>query len=183
MRPLRTSPVRKYDPPPVISSPPRAFRWAVKTSQHLLVFDQEEFGVTSPTEPSLANGFLTPWEIADQDVVAMYTCYHGEIGEPAYLHEIEDSLKSVVYIQNAGDRWRGSERSLYLSPREKATLDGGQVTVIGTMTQMATLGHLVEMDGLVVYYQGSSPDDMEYYRGELDFLAPVTEPGTRVTSS
>ena len=81
----------------------------------------------------------------------------------------------MVYIQNAGDPWRGSERSLYLSPREKATLDGGQVTVIGTMTQMATLGHLVEMDGLVVYYQGSSPDDMEYYQGELEYLDTVAD--------
>lgn len=149
--------------------------WAVKTSEHFLVFDQEEFGVTRPTDPSLANGFLAPWEIGDQDVVAMYTCYHGEIGEPAYIHEIEDSLASVVYIQNAGDRWRGSDRSVYLSPGEEAPLNGGRVSVIGTMTQMATLGHLVEIDDLVLYYQGFRPDDMEYYLGELDHLATVTD--------
>ena len=149
--------------------------WAVKTSDHFLVFDQEEFGVTRPTEPALANGFLTPREIGDQDVISLYTCYHGEIGEPAYIHEIEDSLRSVVYIQNEGDSWRGSERSVYLSPRESTPLDGGHLTVIGTMTQMATLGHLVEIDGLVIYYQGFGPDDMEYYRGELDFLATVTD--------
>jgi ankyrin repeat protein len=149
--------------------------WAVKTADNFLVFDQEEFGVNRPTQPALANGFLTPAEIGDQNVTAFYTCYHGEIGEPAYIHQIEDSLKSVVYVQNAGDRWRGSERSVYLSPRDSAILDHGKVTVIGTMTQMATLGHLVEVDGLILYYQGFNPDDMEFYRGELEFLADVTD--------
>jgi hypothetical protein len=36
---------------------------------------------------------------------------------------------------------------------------------------MATLGYLVEMDGLVIYYQGFPPDDMGYYLKELDYLA------------
>jgi ankyrin repeat protein len=168
--------------------------WAVKTSRRLLVFDQEEFGVTRPTDPSLANGFLTPQEIRDQDVLALYTCYHGEIGEPAYIHEIEDSLKGVTYVQNAGDSWRGSDRSVYLSPRDSLVLEDARVTTIGTMTQMATLGHLVEVDGLVLYYQGFRPDDMEYYLAELDFLEtvtdhidlaflPIPEPGTDLESS
>lgn len=149
--------------------------WAVKTAQNFLVFDQEEFGVTRPAEPTLANGFLTPAEIGDQDVTALYTCYHGETGEPAYIHAIQDSLRSVTYVQNAGDRWRGSDRSVYLSPRDSAILPRGRVTVAGTMTRMATLGHLVEMDGLVLYYQGFNPDDMQYYRGELDFLDGVAD--------
>ena len=148
--------------------------WGVKTSSHFLVFDAEEFGVVRPTRPALANGFLTPGEIGGQDVVALFTCYHGEIGEPAYIHEIEDSLHSVVYVQNAGDVWRGSNRSIYLSPRESSSIPGGRVTTVGTLTQMATLGHLVEIDGLVIYYQGFPPDDMEYYLGELDFLAGQT---------
>jgi ankyrin repeat protein len=168
--------------------------WAVKTSSRLLVFDQEEFGVTRPTDPSLANGFLTPREIRDQEVLALYTCYHGEIGEPAYIHEIEDSLRSVTYIQNAGDAWRGSDRSVYLSPRDSLVLEDARVTTIGTMTQMATLGLLVEVDGLVLYYQGFRPDDLDYYLSELDFLQtavdhidlaflPIPEPGTDMDGS
>jgi hypothetical protein len=145
--------------------------WGVKTADHFLVFDAEEFGVTRPTQPALANGFLTPGEIGNQNVLAFYTCYHGEVGEPAYIHEIEDSLRSVVYVQNAGDVWRGSDRSVYLSPEESQALPGGTVFAIGTMTQMATLGYLVELDGLTLYYQGFRPDDMEYYLGELDHLA------------
>lgn len=149
--------------------------WAVKTAENFLVFDQEEYGVTRPSDPALANGFLTPAEVGRENVTALYTCYHGEVGEPAYIHTIEDSLESVVYVQNAGDRWRGSDRSVYLSPRESAQLKRGSVTTVGTMTQMATLGHLVEVDGLRLYYQGFRPDDLEYYEGELDYLGGVTD--------
>jgi len=68
------------------------------------------------------------------------------------------------------------------------------VTTIGTMTQMATLGHLVEVDGLVIYYRGFQPDDMDYHLSELDFLRtvtdhidlaflPIPEPGTELEGS
>jgi len=84
-----------------------------------VLFDAEEFGVTRPTEPSLANGFLTTQELGDQNIFAIYTSYHGEPGEPAYIHTIEDSVASITYVHNEGDPWRGSEKTVYMKPREE----------------------------------------------------------------
>jgi ankyrin repeat protein len=149
--------------------------WAIKTSAHFLVFDAEEFGVTRPTDPALANGFLTPVEISDQDVLALYTCYHGEIGEPAYIHEIEDSLANITYVHNAGDRWRGSEASVYLSPHDSTSLGDVEIVTVSITEQMPSLGYLVKVDGLVIYYAGFRVEDGEKFPHEIDFLAKHTD--------
>jgi ankyrin repeat protein len=149
--------------------------WAIKTSEHFLVFDAEEFGVTRPTDPSLANGFLTPGEIGDQNVVALYTAYHGEIGEPAYIHEIEPSLPRVTYVHNAGDRWRGSESTIYLSPRDQKWVGDIEAVTVPVTETMTSLGYLVKVDGLVLYYAGFRAEDGEKFRHEVDFLAQHTD--------
>jgi ankyrin repeat protein len=149
--------------------------WAIKTSQHFLVFDAEEFGVTRPSDPALANGFLTPVELADQDVLAFYTCYHGLIGEPAYIHEIEDSLASITYMHQASDQWRGSDATLYLSPHDQTSARDVEIVTVPVTEQMPSLGYLLKVDGLVIYYAGFRAEDGEKYRQEIDFLADHTD--------
>jgi serine/threonine-protein phosphatase 6 regulatory ankyrin repeat subunit B len=149
--------------------------WAIKTSKHFLVFDAEEFGVTRPTDPVLANGFLTPAEIGGQNLVALYSAYHGEIGEHAYIHEIEDSLASVTYVHNAGDRWRGSDATVYLSPRDQTSVGDIEVVTVPVTETMTSLGYLVKVDGLVVYYAGFRAEDVEQFEPEIDFLAAQTD--------
>jgi len=148
--------------------------WAIKTSKHFLVFDAEEFGVTRPTDPALANGFLNPTEIGDQNVLALYSAYHGEIGEPAFIHEIEDSLASVTYVHNAGDRWRGSERTIYLQPHADTALGDIEIATVPVTETMTSLGYLVKVDGLVLYYAGFRAEDVEKFAAEIDFLAQHT---------
>jgi hypothetical protein len=143
----------------------------MRTSGHFLVFDPEEFGVTRPTEPGLANGFLTPSEIGDQDVLVFYSAYHGYVDEPAYIHTIADSLRAVTYLHNAGDEFRGSARALFLTPRAQEEVGEVRFTTVEPTVEMTSLGYLIEMDGLVLYYQGFGPDDLERYREEMDFLA------------
>jgi hypothetical protein len=149
--------------------------WAIKTSQHMLVFDAEEFGVTRPTDPALANGFLTPFELADQDVLALYTCYHGRVGEPAYIHEIEDSLASIIYVHQAADAWRGSDATLYLSPHDETSAGDVEIVTVPVTERMPSLGHLVKVDGLVIYYAGFRVEDGETFRHEIEFLAQHTD--------
>jgi len=149
--------------------------WAVRTAKRLLVFDAEEFGVTRPAQPSLSNGFLTPAEVGDMDVVAFFTAYHGEPGEPAYIHQIEDSLKSVKYVQNAGDRWRGSARSVYLSPGADTVVAGARARTVEVTREMTSLGYLVDVDGLVLYYAGFRAEDPEAFAREVEALASRTE--------
>jgi ankyrin repeat protein len=145
--------------------------WAVRTGAGMLVFDAEEFVVDRPTEPCLANGFVTPEELAGHNVSAIYTCYHGEIGEPAYIHEIEDDLEQVTYVHNADDPWRGCKNSVYLEPRETRDLDGVTLHTIWPISYMPSLAYLCEVGGLVVYYADVTSDDLENYKEDLDYLA------------
>jgi ankyrin repeat protein len=149
--------------------------WAIKTSKHFLVFDAEEFGVTRPTDPALANGFLTPFEIADQDVLALYTTYHGLVGEPAYIHEIEDSLSSITYVHQAADAWRGSDATIYLSPHDQTSAGDVEIVTVPVTEEMPSLGYLVKVDGLVIYYAGFRVEDGEKFRHEIDFLSDHTD--------
>ena len=149
--------------------------WAIKTSKHFLVFDAEEFGVTRPTDPALANGFLTPAELADQDVLALYTCYHGLVGEPAYIHEIEDSLASITYVHQATDPWRGSDAAIYLSPHDQTSVGDVEIVTVPVTEEMPSLGYLLKVDGLVIYYAGFRAEDGEKFRHEIDFLADHTD--------
>jgi ankyrin repeat protein len=149
--------------------------WAIKTSKHFLVFDAEEFGVSRPTDPALANGFLTPVELADQNVLALYTCYHGLPGEPAYIHEIQDSLASITYVHLAADSWRGSGATLYLSPHDQTSAGDVEIVTVPVTEQMPSLGYLLKVDGLVIYYAGFRAEDGEKFRHEIDFLADHTD--------
>jgi ankyrin repeat protein len=149
--------------------------WAVRTSASMLVFDAEEFVVNRPTEPSLYNGFITPRELAGQNVYAVYTCYHGEIGEPAYIHEIEDDLEQVTYVHNADDPWRGSENSVYLEPQETRDLGGLTVHTIWPIGYMPSLAYLCKVGDLVVYYADVTSDDLDKFKENLDYLADFTD--------
>jgi hypothetical protein len=168
--------------------------WAVKTRNHLLIFDSEEFGVKRPTQPSLANGFLTPFEIRFHNVVAIYSSYHGEPGEPAYIHEIEDSVTNITYIHNEGDPWRGSEKTIYMKGREEKTFDDMQIVSAWIPGMMPILAYLCEVDGLNIFYSCFRPEAFEAYKSEIDFLAqhaeevdiaflPIPEPGEEDSAS
>lgn len=162
--------------------------WAVKTANHFIIFDAEEFGVRRPGRPCLANGFLTPEEIGDHHVFALYTCYHGEIGQPAYIHQIEDSLAGITFIHNKGDRWRGSQKTMYMDPAETREVGDLDVTTIAVTKRMTSLGYLVHVDGLVIYYAGFQAEDLGEYKTGIRALAreservdlaflPIPEPG------
>ncbi|UCC72538.1 MAG: ankyrin repeat domain-containing protein [Gemmatimonadota bacterium] len=149
--------------------------WAVRTQNHMLVFDAEEFGVKRPTQPSLANGFITPAEIGRLDVISFYTTFHASPGELAYVHEIEDSLASVTYVHNAKESWRGSERVVYVTPGEGCTIDDMGLVTIEVTQEMTSLGYLCKLDGLVIYYAGFRAENLDRFKQDLEFLAQHTD--------
>ncbi len=145
--------------------------WAVKTQNHFLVFDSEEFGVKRPDEPKLANGFLTPYELSEQNITAIYTAYHGEPGDPAYIHTIEDSVSKIKYVHNKLDNWRSSNNTVYMESHDEIIMDDLKITAITIQEQMPVLGYLCEMDGLTIFYSGFRTEDLEEFKSEIDFLA------------
>jgi ankyrin repeat protein len=151
--------------------------WLIRTQNHALVFDAEEWGVNRPTQPSLANGFITPSQIRHLNVVAMYTTYHGVVGEPGtYLHEIEDSLPNITYVHDAGHGWRWPGNTVYVSPGEQTAIGDVEISTIEvTPAPMVSLGYLVNVDGLAIYYAGFNPEDLAAYEGALQSLAQQTD--------
>jgi ankyrin repeat protein len=145
--------------------------WAVKTREHLLVFDAEEFGVARPAEPCLANGFLTPEEVSGENLVALYTCYHGDPGELAYVHGLTDKAASATYLHLQEDRFRGGDNCVYLKPGEGHELNGVTVTTINGFTGDPTLAYVCEIDGVSVFYAGFNPADPAQFKQDIDDLA------------
>lgn len=149
--------------------------WAIKTKNHLLIFDSEEFGVIRPTEPSLANGFITPLELTNQNVVAIYTAYHGEIGEPAYIHTLENFLPNITYVHNKLDRWRGSDKTIYMEAEGKKNIGDLKIFSISVQESMPALGYLCMVDNLTIFYSGFRTDNFDNYKKEIDYLAHFTK--------
>ncbi len=149
--------------------------WAVKTKNAMLIFDAEEFSAIRPTEPSLANGFLTPEEIENENIYALYSCYHGLPGEPAYIHQLEDTLDNITYIHNSGDRWRGCKNSFYLEPGTNFELGELRIKTIPVTESMTSLGYMITVDDLTIYFAGFRPENFDNFKIEIDSLAQNQE--------
>jgi ankyrin repeat protein len=162
--------------------------WAVRTAGRLLVFDAEEFGVTRPADPNLANGFLNAEELTGQELVGLYTCYHGDPGELAYVHELASDVSHATYVHLTDDRFRDGPNCRYLAAGEQIEIDGATIHTIGANTSMPARAYLVRADGVSLFYQGFNVSDPDAFladtaalvaegdRVDVAFL-PIWEPG------
>lgn len=146
--------------------------WAIKTHDQLFVFDNEENG-RKPDQPSLANGWISSKEISKENIIALYSAYHAAPNTMEFIHKIEDSLKSVVYLHYLDDAWRGGRNSRYLKGREIQQVGGTEIIPYETHDSygMGSLGYLVKTKGLTFFYPNFFPEDTLLFKKEIDFLA------------
>jgi hypothetical protein len=144
--------------------------WAVKTRDHLVIVDAEEFGVRRPADPVLANGFLTADELAGQNLLALYTCYHGDPGELAAVHELADRMATATYVHLREDRFRDGERCLYLGPGEEHTVGDVRMWTVEASMGSPAHAYVVHVDGLRLFYQGFEPTDAGRFVEDLSDL-------------
>ena len=144
--------------------------WAVKTKNHMFVFDQEESG-RKPDLPVLANGNVSADELADLDVFALYTCYHADPGTLEFIHGLEDSIKHITYIHRKADQYRGGKNSIYMDGQEKKTFGEVEISAAEVDDSAFSLDYLLKADGLTIFYAGFYPEDIEAFKKEIDFLA------------
>ena len=149
--------------------------WAVKTASHLLVFDAEEFEVRRSDNPCLANGFLTADELNLHNVVGLYSCYHGNPGEPAYIHTLADSLEKIAFVHLVDDAWRGSANTTYLKGRADTSIAGMKVQTIDIASNMPMLAYMCNTGGLTIYYQAFGTDDPDKLRQNYEFLSQYVD--------
>ena len=149
--------------------------WTVRTKSHTLIFDAEEFEIRRSDNPCLANGFLTAEELREENVISLFSCYHGNPGEPAYIHQLSDSLEQISYVHLIDDAWRGSPNTTYLKGRSDTTVAGIKVQTIDIADYMPMLAYLCHADGLIIYYQAFGSDDPKKLRQSYDFLGQFAD--------
>jgi len=146
--------------------------WAVKTKSRLLVFDNEERG-RKPDWPSLSNGWISAAEISSQDIVALYSAYHALPKTMEFIHGLENRLGRIRYVNYKDDAWRGGDKTVYVKGREIQRFGEAEIIPYETLDEggMGSLGYLIKVDGLRIFYPNFFPEDVESFKKEIDFLA------------
>lgn len=150
--------------------------WAIKTKNHLLIFDYVWAPRTGnmPKNPSLADGFIDPAEIKDCSVFVFVSHRHGDHFDPM-IFEWEKSVKDIRYIFG----WETGQNPQYhylTEPRTKNTIDGFEIFNINHEFDGIPEGaFLVKGDGLLIFHSGDHGTTGEelnpLFRENIDYLA------------
>lgn len=142
--------------------------WAIKTKDHLLIFDYRETGI-KPDEPSLENGHINPSEIKDQHVFVFVTHDHPDHYSQT-IFEWEKSVRDITYI--FGWQARTGPNYVCMGPRERKKIDDMEISTI-TSTD-AGVGFCIKVDGLVIFHGGDHAHwggSMDPFKREIDYLS------------
>ncbi|UCG87670.1 MAG: MBL fold metallo-hydrolase [Gemmatimonadota bacterium] len=149
--------------------------WAVKTSDHLLIFDYRE-SHEPPQEPSLANGFIDAAEIADQATIVFVTHQHGDHYDPK-IFQWSDTVRDIRYVFGwnvATDR----ETVRMLGSRETREIGAVEISTINhEFDGVPEVAFLVTVDGLVIYHSGDhgtvTDDPNPTFVDNIDYLSSL----------
>jgi L-ascorbate metabolism protein UlaG (beta-lactamase superfamily) len=126
--------------------------WAVKTRNHLLVFDYTE-PPSLPAKRSLDSGSIDPAEIGGQDVTVFVSHSHADHFNPGIL-EWRAVLKNIRYVW--GWEGEGSPEDIHFGP-ERRTAAAGDLEILNIhhdFDGVPESAFLVKADGLTVLHAG-----------------------------
>jgi L-ascorbate metabolism protein UlaG (beta-lactamase superfamily) len=169
--------------------------YAVRTSDHLLVFDYQERTdgrqpKSRPDRPSLANGWIAPEEIKGLKVRVFVSHAHEDHFDPVILTWKEAAPDIAYYFG-----WKATDdpsHHVLAGPRAELAADGLEIATINSHhSGVPEVAWLVKVDGLVIYHNGDClPSDPaaehDFLKTKADtidlaFVFPVTAPGERYT--
>ena len=146
--------------------------WAIKTENHLLIFDYftNPHGAI-PGEASLTSGYIIPTEIKDENTVVFVSHQHGDHYDPR-IFEWHSEIPDIEYVFGFRPRDIDQEYT-FIDPRSEKTLGDFKVSTI--KANDAGVGFLIEVDGLTILHPGDHANeymDMSgTYTAEIDALA------------
>jgi len=142
--------------------------FAVKTRTHLLIFDYLDRG-TQPERPSLANGFVNPKEIKDQNIVVFVSHDHPDHFDREIL-SWRSAVKNITYV--FGWRVDLGDRTIELpAPRAAKTLGGVEIyTINDEHDDVPEVSYLVKVDGLSLFHSGDYIRPLDTYQADMDYL-------------
>jgi ankyrin repeat protein len=150
--------------------------WAIKTQNHLLIFDYYEHPNRAlPIDASLASGYIDPSEIKDENVTVFVSHHHGDHYDPR-IFQWRNEIPSIEYV--LGFQPRDLEEDYtYTGPSSEQEIEGMKVYTI--RSNDAGVGFLIELDGLTILHPGDHANgnmDMSgNYTPEIDALATMSE--------
>ena len=143
--------------------------WAVKTQNHLLIFDYFSPG-ENPTKPGLCNGHVSPAEIAGEKVAFFASHGHEDHFTPA-IFGWREQVPDVTYF--LGLQPQNAPPYEFLSERMEQSFGDMKVTTIHSTD--AGVGMMVEVDGVTIFHAGDHANGrvglMEGFTSEIDYLA------------
>ncbi|MBU8869957.1 MAG: ankyrin repeat domain-containing protein [Gemmatimonadales bacterium] len=143
---------------------------AVQTQNNLLIFDYYENG-RGADSPGLANGNISPEEIADQKVTVFASHVHGDHYDPV-IFEWREQVKDITYLLGFEPNDENVPAHESIGPRESKKF--GDVTVHTIASNDSGVGFMVEVDGLTIFHAGDHANrkrDMSgNYCPEIDYL-------------
>ncbi|MCP4546281.1 MAG: hypothetical protein GY835_07435 [bacterium] len=148
--------------------------WAVKTRKHLLIFDYYPGMSTPPANPGLANGFINPSELKDENVIVFASHHHRDHYDPA-IFEWADQIDNITYF--IGCEVPDRDDYIEMAPRQTYKEAGVEVKTI--FSTDAGVGMVVEVDGLTIFHGGDHSNGrsagcpnglLPAYTNEIDWL-------------
>ena len=169
--------------------------YAVRTANHLLIFDYQEQRdgqqpKKRPERPSLSSGWIDPEEIKDLKVRVFVSHSHADHFDPV-IFSWKQTVPDISYFFG----WKAADdpSSTYLvGPRAETRSGGLEIATINSHhSGVPEVAWLVKVDGLVIYHNGDClPDDPysehDFLRAKADtidlaFVFPVIEEGQKYT--
>jgi len=146
--------------------------WAVKTQNHLLIFDYWETE-NKPDEIFLRSGYIIPEEIKDLNVLVFSSHEHPDHFSPV-IFQWKDQTRKINYILgHQPEQFSGYE---FMEPGEEKNI--GDVNIKTIYSNDAGVGFLVNVDGLTVFHAGDHAnrkrDLSGDYTPEIDYIAQQT---------
>lgn len=147
--------------------------WAVRTKNHLLIFDYVEFR-QDPVNPFLAKGYINPEEIKNLNVVVFVSHKHPDHYD-SKIFGWSKSIKNIQYVTGFKPKNISTIKYAYVGPREEKVINGVEVNTIKSTD--SGVAFLVKADGIKIYHSGDHANKKEVVHGEyhkeIDYLANI----------
>lgn len=169
--------------------------YAVRTRDHLLVFDYQERQdgqqrKSRPERPSLSSGWIDPAEIKGLKVRVFVSHSHEDHFDPV-IFGWKKTVPDIAYFFG----WKAADDPAYnylVGPRAELGSAGLQIATINSHhSGVPEVAWLIKVDGLVVYHNGdccpnepsTEHDFLKTKTGRIDlaFVFPVYEAGEKYT--
>ncbi|MCK4980350.1 MAG: MBL fold metallo-hydrolase, partial [Candidatus Delongbacteria bacterium] len=150
--------------------------WAIKTKDHLLVFDYwENSRAKKPDEPNISNGYLDPEQLKDENIVIFISHSHQDHYQ-ASLFDWEKKYPNVKYVVGF-DPKKDVKNISIMEGRKTIKIDGVEISTIPSTD--SGVGFLVKTNDLTILHPGDHANMSRELNGpyvkEIDYLATLTK--------